>query len=311
MNKDILNQILNITDEKNVLTNEPMMRHTTFRVGGAADYFITPQSSKEAADIVRLLLQYSEPFYILGNGSNLLVSDEGYRGVILNISKGLGDVVVSGTKIRAGAGALLSQVASVAINAGLKGLVFASGIPGSIGGAIVMNAGAYGGEMKDVVESVTMLDIASGEMVTRSGEEMAFGYRTSLVKSHPYLVLEVTMNLEKGDTDELKEEARELAIKRKEKQPLEYPSAGSTFKRPEGYFAGKLIEDCGLKGCRIGGAEVSKKHSGFVINTGNATALDIISLINHIRAEVYKRFRVVLEPEVIMLGNGLNIEEIV
>lgn len=310
MNNTLVSELSNITDKQNILLDEPMSCHTTFRVGGKADCFVIPQNFTEAAEIVRLLLRSNIPYYILGNGSNLLVSDEGYRGVIINIAKGLDDINVNGCQIEAGAGAMLSKVSSVAISNGLKGLVFASGIPGSVGGAIVMNAGAYGGEMKDIVSKVKLLDINKGEIIELSCDEMKFGYRTSIVKSHPYLVLSTTFLLENGDEDILREEAKELAIKRKEKQPLEYPSAGSTFKRPEGYFAGKLIEDAGLKGYTVGGAMVSKKHSGFVINYDNANASDIIMLIRDVRRKVYEQFGVVLEPEVCMLGSGLSIEEL-
>lgn len=307
MNNEIYEKLINITDKQNVLIDEPMKNHTTFKVGGSADYYVIPQNITEAAEIVRLLLRYNIPYYVVGNGSNLLVSDDGFRGVIISISKGLDYINIDGNELTVGAGALLSKVASVAINNGLKGLVFASGIPGSIGGAVVMNAGAYGGEMKDVIKEVTLFDIATSEIVTLSNEDMKFSYRNSVVKSHQYIVLSAVITCENGNVEELKAEAVELATKRKEKQPLEYPSAGSTFKRPEGYFAGKLIEDAGLKGYCVGGAQVSQKHSGFVINKGGATATDIITLINDVRAKVYSEYGVVLEPEVCMLGNDLDI----
>lgn len=310
MNNEIYEKLINITDKQNVLIDEPMKNHTTFKVGGSADYFVIPQNITEAAEIVRLLLRYNIPYYVVGNGSNLLVSDDGFRGVIISVSKGLDYINIDGNELTVGAGALLSKVASVAINNGLKGLVFASGIPGSIGGAVVMNAGAYGGEMKDVIKEVTLFDIATSEIVTLSNEDMKFSYRNSVVKSHPYIVLSAVITCENGNVEELKAEATELATKRKEKQPLEYPSAGSTFKRPEGYFAGKLIEDAGLKGYCVGGAQVSQKHSGFVINKGGATATDIITLINDVRAKVYSEYGVVLEPEVCMLGNDLDINSI-
>jgi len=307
LNKEIVEQILQLVDSKNLILDEKMSNHTSFRVGGCADCFVIPDTITEAADIVRLLLKSNTPFYILGNGSNILVSDEGYEGVIVQLGKGLDFIEVNGRTINAGAGALLSKVSHVAIENGLKGLVFASGIPGSIGGAVVMNAGAYGGEMKDVISEVTLFDLESQKMVTLQKDELDFGYRSSIVKKHPYMVLSAKFSLEEGNAEELKKEAAELSKKRKEKQPLEYPSAGSTFKRPEGYFAGKLIEDAGLKGYRVGGAEVSVKHSGFVINNGNATARDIITLINDVRRIVFDRSGVILEPEVVMLGEGLDI----
>ena len=288
-----------------MLTDEYMKDHTTFRIGGTADIFVTVKDPKEAAEVVRLLLARSVPFNVIGNGSNLLVSDKGYRGCI--ICMGADGITVSGTKITAGAGALLSKVARAAYDNSLTGLEFASGIPGSLGGAVVMNAGAYGGEMKDVIRKVTMLDTVTNETVTKDAADMKFGYRTSVVKEHPYIVLEAEMELSAGDKAAIRERTDELAAARRSKQPLEYPSAGSTFKRPEGYFAGKLIEDAGLKGFAVGDAMVSDKHSGFVINRGNASAEDVIDLIKTVRSTVFEKFGVMLEPEVVMLGEGIGI----
>lgn len=307
MSNSILDRITTVCDKDRILLDEPMSKHTTFRVGGCADYFVTPNSKEEAAAIVRLLLTDKIPFYVCGNGSNLLVSDDGYRGVIVCFSKDCSNIRIEGNEIIAEAGAMLSKVANTAIENGLKGLVFATGIPGSIGGAIVMNAGAYGGQMSDVVKSVELLDLTTGDIITVKGDDMEFGYRTSIVKTSKYIVLEARLSLADGIKEEMLSEAKDLSEKRRQKQPLEYPSAGSTFKRPEGYFAGKLIEDAGLKGYKVGGAEVSDKHSGFVINRDNATAKDVITLIKDVRAIVEDKFSVVLEPEVCMLGDDIKL----
>lgn len=306
MRSDITEELKSVTAEGNIRTREDMGKHTTFRAGGVADVFVTPQSITEAADIVRLLLAQGFEYTVIGNGSNLLVSDKGYRGCIVCMGSAVGNITVSGNVIRAGAGALLSKIANTAYEKGLTGLEFASGIPGTLGGAVVMNAGAYGGEMKDVIASVTMLDAVSGETVIFAGDDMKFGYRTSVVKKQPLIVLEAQITLGAGNKKEIKEKMDELAGRRKEKQPLEYPSAGSAFKRPEGYFAGKLIEDAGLKGYTVGGAAVSEKHCGFVVNKGGATASDIIELIKKVRLTVNERSGVMLEPEVVILGEDID-----
>lgn len=306
MRPDIANELKSVTAEGNIRTREDMGKHTTFRTGGCADVFVTPQSIPEAADIVRLLLARKAKYTVIGNGSNLLVSDKGYRGCIVCMGSAVGSITVSGNVITAGAGALLSKVANAAYENGLTGLEYASGIPGTLGGAVVMNAGAYGGEMKDVITSVTMLDAANGKTVIFTGEDMKFGYRTSVVKNHPLIVLEAQITLDAGRKEEIKEKMDELARRRKEKQPLEFPSAGSTFKRPEGYFAGKLIEDAGLKGFSVGGAAVSEKHCGFIVNKGGATASDIIELIKKVRLTVNEKFGVMLEPEVVILGEDID-----
>ena len=302
MNADIIELLGSITDPVNILTNEYMNKHTTFKVGGQADVFIIPQSIEEAADIIRLLLSKNEPYTVIGNGSNILVSDRGYRGCIVCMDKGTDSITVNGTSIRAEAGAMLSKVANAAYENSLTGLEFASGIPGTVGGAMVMNAGAYGFEMKDVTVNVTLFDAVTGEVKTLPAADMEFGYRTSIVKKHPYTVLAAEFLLTAGNREEIKAQMDELAQKRRQKQPLEYPSAGSTFKRPEGFFAGKLIEDAGLKGYSVGGAAVSEKHCGFVINKGGATATDVIRLMNDVKDKVYEKFGVCLEPEVVMIG---------
>nr|MBQ8253612.1 UDP-N-acetylmuramate dehydrogenase [Lachnospiraceae bacterium] len=281
--------------------NEPMEKHTTFRVGGEADVLVRITDSEMLQNIVSYLTKVSQDFFVLGKGSNLLVSDKGYHGVILDMSGGFSDVRVEENRIVAQAGAMLPQVAALAAEHGLSGLEFAAGIPGTIGGAVVMNAGAYDGEMKQVVKKVTVLNQTGEEMVLDNAT-MEFGYRTSIIKNRPFVVQEVVFELQPGDAKEIQKKGAEFNQRRREKQPLEYPSAGSTFKRPEGYFAGKLIMDAGLRGYRIGGAQVSEKHCGFVINVGNATASDIYDLMNEVSDKVYDQFGVRLEPEVVRLG---------
>lgn len=287
---------------EDILPEEPMCRHTTFRVGGAAQCLVRISSVEQLKKIIPYLQQVEVPFFILGNGSNLLVGDKGFCGVILQISDRMSEITVEDDRIRVQAGALLSQVARAAMEHGLTGLEFASGIPGTIGGGVVMNAGAYGGEMKQVVECVTVLD-GQGEVLELLAEDMEFGYRTSVIKNRPFIVLEVCLKLCKGDKKEIVSKMEELAWRRREKQPLEFASAGSTFKRPEGYFAGKLIMDAGLRGYSIGGARVSEKHCGFVVNTGRATAADVAEVIQEVRDRVKDKFGVTLEPEVIFLGD--------
>lgn len=288
--------------EEDILPEEPMCRHTTFRVGGPAQCLVRISSMEQLKRIVPYLRQIEVPFFILGNGSNLLVGDKGYSGIILQISDRMNEVTVEDDRIRVQAGALLSQVSKAALEHGLTGLEFASGIPGTIGGGVVMNAGAYGGEMKQVVERVTVMD-KQGETLELLAEDMEFGYRTSVIKNRPFIVLEVCLKLCRGDKEEISLKMEELARRRREKQPLEFSSAGSTFKRPDGYFAGKLIMDAGLRGYSIGGARVSEKHCGFVVNTGKATAADVAEVIQEVRDRVKDKFGVTLEPEVIFLGD--------
>lgn len=280
---------------------EEMKKHTTFRVGGPARYFVSPAGEEALAAVLRLCRKEGMPYYILGNGSNLLVSDLGYDGVVIYIGDKMSKICVDGSRITVQAGALLSQTAHAAMEAGLTGMEFASGIPGSIGGAMMMNAGAYDGEMSRIVEFVTVLD-PSGESMILENETMEFGYRTSILKNRPFVVTEVTLRLQEGDREQIQAKMADFAARRREKQPLNYPSAGSTFKRPEGYFAGKLIMDSGLRGYRIGGAQVSEKHCGFIINSGNATSEDISELMDEVIQRVKERFGVTLEPEVIRLG---------
>lgn len=284
-----------------VFCDEPMNRHTTFKIGGCADYFAVPSSETEISDIIKLCREENVEYTVIGNGSNLLVSDFGISGVVINISDSLSDIKTDGTKITAGAGVLLSRLANAALSKGLAGLEFAAGIPGTLGGGIFMNAGAYGGELKDVIKSVSYID-EEGLLKTAQREELGFGYRKSMFSGRSCVILSCILELEEGDREEIKAKMAELNAKRANKQPLSMPSAGSTFKRPEGHYAGGLIEQAGLKGCSIGGAAVSEKHAGFVVNTGGATAGDVMNLIKHIQKEVREKFSVDLEPEVKMIG---------
>ena len=296
------NQLMQIVNEKQIYVDEPLSKHTTFRVGGAADYFVLPEKTEEVRELVALCRKVHMPYYILGNGSNLLVSDKGYRGLIIQIYKNMSEIQATEEMIRAQAGALLSRVGNVALEEGLTGFEFAAGIPGTVGGAVVMNAGAYGGEMKDILYRVTVLT-PEGKIKTLKKEELELGYRTSVIAKKNYIVLEAEYRLQKGDKADIRSRMNELKEKRTSKQPLEYPSAGSTFKRPEGYFAGKLIQDAGLRGFQAGGAQVSEKHCGFVINKDNATAADITELIKQVSEKVMQEFGVQLEPEVKRLGD--------
>lgn len=301
MEEKFYDQLIHTLDKDRVLLKELMSKHTTFRVGGAADYFVMPKTAAEVEAVISICRRSKTPYYVLGNGSNLLVGDKGYRGVIIQIGKEMSSIIIEETVLRVQAGALLSRIAKEAADHSLTGMEFAAGIPGTLGGAVVMNAGAYGGEMKDILQEVTVLN-GEGQVMVLSNEELELGYRTSVVARKGYIVLEAVIRLENGDKEEIRSYMDELRNKRVSKQPLEYPSAGSTFKRPEGYFAGKLIQDTGLCGFQVGGAQVSEKHCGFVINKGNATAADIISLMRQVSEKVNEKFGVTLEPEVKRLG---------
>ena len=301
MNSEIRKMFCDLLGEDRVFTEEAMSQHTTFKIGGPADYFLMPDKGEDVGRVIKICKEKEIPYFILGNGSNLLVGDGGYRGAVIQIYRNMSSVTVEGNEIRAQAGALLSAVAAAAKNASLTGFEFAGGIPGTIGGAVVMNAGAYGGEMKDVLTEVTVMN-AEGDIFTLPTEELELGYRTSIIKTAGYIVLEAKIRLKEGDPEVIRETMKDLTIRRTTKQPLEYPSAGSTFKRPEGYFAGKLIMDSGLAGYQVGGAQVSEKHCGFVINAGGATARDVRTLMDNVRDIVYKKYGVALEPEVKFLG---------
>lgn len=283
------------------MLDEPMKNHTTFRIGGPADCLVLPQSVEEVEQVVMMCKAYQVPYYILGHGSNILVSDAGMEGVVIKLYQNLEAFHIEGTIVKAQAGVMLYKLGVALRNAGLTGFEFAAGIPGTLGGAVMMNAGAYGGEMKDIVESVQILD-ENGKLIELSGEEMDFSYRHSVVEDRDYIVVGATLRLVKGDPEAIGAKMEELALLRKTKQPLEFPSAGSTFKRPEGYFAGKLIQDAGLKGYSVGDAQVSEKHSGFVVNKGNATAKDVLQLISDVQRIVKEQFDVLLEPEVRLIG---------
>ncbi len=304
--EDFYKRLAGILADDCIRTEEPMRNHTTFRIGGPARYFVTPKTQKELTEVVMLCQSAAVPFCVIGNGSNLLVNDTGYRGVAVSTERltrweirgeAGGDVVGQKVVLAASAGILLSRLAKAAAGESLTGLEFAAGIPGTLGGAVVMNAGAYGSEMKDVLRWVRVLD-RQGAVRELTLPQLDLGYRTSCIEAEGYVVLEAGLCLGKGDREEILGKMKELAAKRREKQPLEYPSAGSTFKRPKGYFAGKLIDDAGLRGFRVGDAQVSEKHCGFVINRGKASAADVINLCGQVRRRVKERFGVELELEV-------------
>ena len=278
--------------------NEPLSAHCTFRIGGPADVFILPENEAQLCAAIKLAKEANVKYYLLGNGSNILFADEGFSGVVIDVSALDAEIAVEDTVLTAGAGVRLAALCKAALKHGLSGLEFAYGIPGTVGGAVYMNAGAYGGELKDVLESVTFLD-DNLQLRTLPAADLAMGYRTSIFEQNPgWCILSVTVVLHRGDGAAVLAKMQELLGKRKEKQPLEWPSAGSTFKRPVGAFAGKLIEDCGLRGFTVGGAQISEKHCGFVINRGGATCADVLALIEKVQKTVYDAHGVMLEPEV-------------
>ena len=301
MSDEIVTRLINITGKDNVRINEPMKNHTTFKIGGPAQYYVTPESVTQIQEVVSLCRDMNIPLHVIGNGSNILVGDDGVDGVVLALFNTFSDYEIKDNVITAQAGMSLIKLAVIALREGLTGLEFASGIPGSVGGAVYMNAGAYDGQMKDVVTSVTVLDEA-GNIRILGRDELDMGYRTSAVAKHNMIVLQVIIELKTGDKEQIKDRMNQLSELRKQKQPLEYPSAGSTFKRPEGYFAGKLIADAGLKGYSIGGAAVSEKHAGFVVNMGGATAKDVVELTDYIKKRIMEQFGVTLELEVKRIG---------
>lgn len=293
-------KLKNLAGEDNFFENEDMSRHTTFRAGGCAALFLTPDT-ESLPELIKELENQKIPYYIMGNGSNLLIKDSGYNGAIICMGSRHDYCEIDGDTIRAGAGCKLSKISSEAYKCGLEGMEFAFGIPGTFGGAVTMNAGAYGGEMAQVIESVTVLD-ENGNILNLKNDELNFGYRHSIVLEKKMIVLGGVLKLKLGDKSAIKEKMDDFSARRRDKQPLEYPSAGSTFKRPEGYFAGKLIMDAGLAGKSVGGAEVSKKHCGFIINKNKATATDILELIEIVTDTVYDKYGVKLETEVQILG---------
>jgi len=297
--EDLLKSLVGNT---NVLVNESMKNHTTFKIGGNADYLVQPQTKKTLCDTISTLRKENIPFTIIGNGSNLLVSDNGISGVVIKICGGMGSVEVDKNTITAQAGVSLTRLTQVACSSGLTGLEFATGIPGTIGGAIVMNAGAYDHEIKEVVVSTAYLD-EKGKLGTLTGiREHKFGYRSSIFQENDWIILESEFRLKPGDTNEIRSQMESITRKRKRKQPLDFPSAGSAFKRPKGGFASKMIDDAGLKGLRVGGAMVSEKHCGFIINAGDATAADVRELLRQVQNAVHAQFGIMLEPEIKMIG---------
>lgn len=304
MDQILIDGLCRVVGKENVKLEEPMEKHTTFQIGGPAQIFVVPTNKEQVRQVVLLCNRERVPFFVLGKGSNLLVSDAGIEGVVMQMYEAFSDYQVMGNRIYADSGIMLSKLGRIACEEGLAGFEFASGIPGTLGGAVMMNAGAYGGEMKDIIESVCLMD-QEGNVFTKSCEEMEFSYRHSIVEENHYIVLGATICLERGERAAIQAKMAELMTARKTKQPLEFPSAGSTFKRPEGYFAGKLIMDAGLSGYQVGGAQVSEKHCGFVINRGNATAVDVTQLIADVRKKVYDAFQVELEPEVRLVGREI------
>lgn len=306
MKTEIIQKIVSVSLNSLIKTDEYMSGHTTFRTGGPADVFIVPDSVTSLGNIIKVLKDEDVPYYIVGRGSNLLVGDKGFRGVIICVYNTMNDVSIEYDKdnaeVKSGAGILLNKLAMTIANEGLKGFEYAAGIPGTLGGAVAMNAGAYGGEIKDSILSATVMD-RDGNIRTLSKEELELEYRNSAVLKKGYIVLEACFSFDKGEKSEILSKIEELNGMRREKQPLEYPSAGSTFKRPEGYFAGKLIQDSGLAGYRVGGACVSNKHCGFVVNDNNGTSADIVKVIKDVDKTVYDKYGVHLEPEVRMIGD--------
>lgn len=288
-----------LSEKMPVKQNEPMSRHTTFKIGGSADVFAMPRTAEELSFAIEVCKENGVPYYIVGNGSNLLVRDGGIRGVV--IRPDLRELYLDGNELTVGAGVMLGAAARLAAENSLTGMEFASGIPGTTGGGVYMNAGAYGGELKDIIKTVDVL-MPNGEIKVFTPENAGFGYRRSNFMENGAIILKTVFVLEKGDKDEIFEKMNTLNSQRREKQPLEYPSAGSTFKRPEGYFAGKLIDDSGLRGFSVGDAQVSEKHCGFVVNKGSASAADVLKLMDEVSEKVYERFGVMLEPEVRIIG---------
>ncbi len=307
MKELLYKKLIEIVGEENLLLDEPMSKHTTFRIGGPADFFAMPACLEEVLALVKACKEAEVEYYIVGNGSNLLVGDKGFRGVIIQIGNRMADYTIEERedgkyRVQAQAGIMLGKLAFAAANEAFKDFEFASGIPGTVGGAVAMNAGAYGGEIKDVLVSATVID-QEGNVSVLSKEELELGYRTSRVQKESLIVLDTEFVFEKGNEEEIKDRIKELARQRREKQPLEYPSAGSTFKRPVGHFAGKLIMDSGLRGYRVGNIMVSEKHCGFVINAGDGTAAEVLQLIKDVQRIVKEKYDVELEPEVRMIGS--------
>lgn len=302
--KDFCNKLYKIVQSENVAVDEPMKNHTSFKVGGPVDILVTPESYDEIVKVIKLCNEEDMTYYIIGRGSNLIVRDGGFRGMVIKLTK-LDKIKVEDERLIVQSGVDLCKVSEAALENSLKGFEFACGIPGTVGGAVTMNAGAYNGEISQVIESALVVD-KNGKLITLNKEELELGYRMSAIQKYGYTVLEVTFKLVKGEYSSIKERIDDLTKKREDKQPLEYPSAGSTFKRPEGHYTGKLIEESKLKGFSIGGAQVSEKHAGFIINKGDATAKDILDLIAYIQNTIKVNFDVELHPEVRIIGEEEN-----
>lgn len=302
MNRDeIIIRLTEQYDMDNILIDECLCSHVNFKVGGPADIYVRPQNKEQLIHALRVCNEHDIPFFILGNGSNLLVNDNGFRGMVIHICRTMNQIDIIDYEVNVDAGALLSVLANNIANAGLTGFEFAAGIPGTIGGAVYMNAGAYEKEIKDVIETVEVIDKEGNELILNR-EQMEFGYRSSILQKEQYIVTRVNLRLQKGNKEDIVLKIKELNSRRREKQPLNMPSAGSTFKRPQGNYAGKLIQDSELKGFTLGGAMVSEKHAGFIVNKDNATAKEIIELIDYVINVVRQKFGVTLEPEVRILG---------
>lgn len=302
-NRHVIDLLEGIVGKENIKLNEPMKNHTSFKVGGPADILVMPSNTEQLIQILKSCKEMEMPFFVMGNGTNLVVRDKGIRGVVIKTYERFNGYKVSDNTIEAYAGILLSRIGSIALENGLSGMEFASGIPGTLGGAVYMNAGAYGGEMKDVIVETEYID-SDNQIKTLKGSQHGFGYRSSRIQKDGGIVLKSRMALKKGSKPAIRALMQDLNARRREKQPLELPSAGSTFRRPEGFYAGKLIQECGLGGYRIGGAEVSCKHCGFIVNTAGATAEDIINLIKHIQKSVKIKFGVDMQTEVKIIGEG-------
>ncbi len=301
-NEEFVQKLVSIAGKDGVSVNEPMANHTSFKIGGPADIMTYPGNSNQLVNIVKECVKSNIPYMVMGNGTNLLVSDKGIRGVVIKIYDNLAAFKVDNDTIELEAGMLVSKASKLALEYSLTGLEFAEGIPGTVGGAVTMNAGAYIGEMCMVVHQTEYMD-GEGNIITITGDEHCFSYRSSIIQKSKGIVLKTRLKLQKGDSVNIKEKMDEFNFKRRDKQPLEWPSAGSVFKRPQGYFVGKLIDDCGLRGYGIGGAQISDKHSGFIINRGGATCSDVLALIKHIQTTVDERFGVQLEPELRIIGD--------
>lgn len=302
MNKAGMKELLKQIPGSGFITvDEPMKNHTSFKIGGQADIFLKPDGLAALTDILRICKEKNIPVLVIGNGTNLVVRDKGIRGVVIKITDNMNSYEVNGLEIMAEPGLLLSRLSRIALEHELTGLEFAEGIPGTLGGAVAMNAGAYDGEMSMIVKESEYLG-SDGKVTTLNHQQHYFGKRTSFIQTDGGVVLKTRISLKKGDPQQIRAKMEEFSKKRREKQPLDLPSAGSIFKRPEGYFAGKLVQDCGLKGCRIGGAEVSCLHCGFIVNKENATASDVISLIKHVQDKVYEGFGIQLQTEVKIVG---------